>query len=69
MPRVLTSDRSKSIVPGYSASSRIAPLAVKLGIVTPERVTGILAGLEHGATNEGYSLWPLLLSAWKTKPR
>jgi ubiquinone/menaquinone biosynthesis C-methylase UbiE len=46
----------------------VLPLALKFGITTEERSTALLSELGSNQPQSGYFLWPLLLSAWKTKP-
>jgi ubiquinone/menaquinone biosynthesis C-methylase UbiE len=46
----------------------VLPLALKFGITTEEQSTAFLADLSSGGPEDGYFLWPLLLSAWKRKP-
>jgi hypothetical protein len=46
----------------------LLPLVLKFGITTEERSAALLTELSNAGPQEGYFLWPLLLSVWKRKP-
>jgi SAM-dependent methyltransferase len=47
----------------------VLPLALKYGLTTTERSDRFLQQMENAPAQTGYLLWPLLVSAWKRKPR
>lgn len=46
----------------------VLPLALKFGVTTEEQSAAFFAELDKSESQDGYFLWPLLLSAWKRKP-
>jgi len=59
---------AKSIPMLAAVYQSVLPLALKFGITTEERSAAFLAELSNSGSQDGYFLWPLLLSAWKRKP-
>jgi ubiquinone/menaquinone biosynthesis C-methylase UbiE len=47
----------------------VLPLALKHGVTTEERSVSFFEEIRKAAECQHYLLWPLLMSAWKQKPR